>query len=191
MPPSPKFTREEIISAAFELVKKNGADSLTARSLADALGSSPRPLFTVFEGMDEIRDGVVRKAKDVYLTYVNGGLNETIAFKGVGTSYIRFASDEPQLFRLLFMSEMPDVPRIGYVLGMIDESYERILSSVADGYGLDRAAADELYRHLWIYTHGIAVLIATGVCSFTGDEVSEMLTTVFKGVLTDIGSRQK
>lgn len=186
MPPSPKFTKEEILEAAVELVKAEGAENLTARALAARLGSSARPIFTAYPNMDELRADVVRRAKGIYLEYVDRGLCATPAFRGVGMEYIRFARENIMLFKLLFMSGKPTASNIENVLEMIDDSYERILGSIVDGYGLSREVADGLYRHLWIYSHGIASLIATGVCIFTDAEAEEMLTAVFKGLLCNI-----
>ena len=55
MPPKAKFTREEVISAALEIVRANGEEALTARSLGEKLGSSARPVFTLFDSMEEIK----------------------------------------------------------------------------------------------------------------------------------------
>ena len=60
MPPKVKFSREEILSAAYELVRKNGKDALSARSLASALGVSTAPIFTAFESIDALTDAVRR-----------------------------------------------------------------------------------------------------------------------------------
>ncbi len=183
MPPKAKFTREQIVKAALDIVERDGADALTARALGQALKSSARPIFTVFDSMDEVRTAAVDAAKSVYAEYVARGLAETPAFKGVGTEYIRFAAEKPKLFRLLFMSERDGATDVNTVLGAIDDSAPAILQSVIDGYSLDRAAAERLYLHLWLYTHGIAALIATGVCEFTAGDISDMLTSVFVGML--------
>ncbi len=183
MPPKAKFTKEEIIEAALEIVRNEGFTALTARALGARLGSSARPIFTVFQGMDEIRQAVVDKAKALYREYIKRGLSDTPAFKGVGTQYILFSIHEPKLFQLLFMKEHDDVPELSAVLPMIDENYEAILSSVRDGYNLSHETAEKLYRHLWIYTHGIAALCATKMCRFTGEEISVMMTEVFISLL--------
>lgn len=183
MPPKAKFTREEVISAAFGIVGEEGLDALTARSLGEKLGSSARPLFTLFGGMDEIRAEVVAKAKELYDGYISEGLKGTPAFKGVGTAYIRFAAERPKLFNLLFMREQTGKPTKDSVLGLIDRNEEIILQSVIDSYGFAREEAKLLYLHLWIYSHGIAVLLATKVCTFTANEISEMLTEVCTGLI--------
>ena len=79
--------------------------AVTARELGRALGSSARPIFTVFESMDEVLAEVQKRTQAIYRQYVEQGLSDTPAFRGVGMSYIRFAMEEEKLFRLLFMSE--------------------------------------------------------------------------------------
>ena len=84
------------------------------------------------------------------------------------------------------MSGRTGRPDFENVLPLIDESYEQILLSITAGYGLQETAAERLYRHLWIYTHGIAALCVTQTCCFTGEEISEMLTEVFSSLLKKI-----
>lgn len=186
MPPKAKFTREEIIEAALEIVRNEGFSALTARALGAKLGSSARPIFTVFQSMEEVQQAVIDAAKALYKEYVKRGLSDTPAFKGVGTQYILFSVNEPKLFQLLFMKENTDVPELSSVLPIIDENYDEILSSVKDGYGLPIETAEKLYRHLWIYTHGIAALCATKMCRFTSEEISVMMTEVFIGLLKSL-----
>lgn len=186
MPPKAKFSREEIVEAALEIVRAEGFDALTSRTLGAKLGSSARPVFTVFQSMEEVQQAVTDAAKMLYREYVQKGLLENPAFKGVGTQYILFSINEPKLFQLLFMTENKQVPDLSNVLPLIDESYEQILLSVRNGYALDEACAERLYRHLWIYTHGIATLCATGMCRFTGEEISGMMTEVFIGLLKNM-----
>lgn len=186
MPPKAKFTKEEIIQAALEIIRSEGFAALTARALGAKLGSSARPIFTVFQSMEEVQQAVIDAAKTLYKEYVQRGLSDTPAFKGVGTQYILFSVNEPKLFQLLFMEEHTDVPELSDVLPIIDENYDKILSSVKDGYGLPREIAEKLYRHLWIYTHGIAALCATKTCRFTAEEISVMMTEVFIGLLKSL-----
>ena len=186
MPPKCKFTREEIIQAALDIAKNEGTASITARSLGAKLGSSSKPIFSVFENMEEVQAEVQKAAKALYAEYVQVGLHQELAFKGVGTQYILFAMKEPKLFQLLFMSEQSQKPSVAGILPIIDESYEQILLSVQNGYGLGKKDAENLYRHLWIYTHGIAVLCATNMCSFTAEEISRMMTEVCISLLKEI-----
>lgn len=191
MPPKAKFEREEIIAAALCLVREEGFEALTARALAARLGSSPRPIFTVFQSMEEVQEEVLAAARKCYNRYIREGLTKTEGprFKGVGEQYIRFAMEEPKLFALLFMKEQERHPGIEGVLPLIDENYEDILDSIVDSYGISDAGAQRLYQHLWIYTHGIATLLATKMCLFTPEQISGMMTEVFVGLLKEVKCR--
>ena len=178
MPPKAKFTKEEIVSAAIEILRDKGIEAITARELGVRLNSSARPIFTLYRNMDEVLSDTVRAVRDIYnREYIQKGLREALAFRGTGAAYIRFAVEEPQFFRLLFMTEHDESLRA--ILPRIDENFESIVHSVVDAYGVVRERAEWLYRHLWIYSHGIATLCATGACRFTGEEIETMLTDVF------------
>lgn len=191
MPPKAKFTREEIIEAALEITRQSGPDAVTAREIGNKLNSSARPIFTVFQNMEEVTEGVKKAAKQIYKEYIYEGLKEELAFKGVGRAYIRFAMQEEKLFQLLFMREQKEKKGIGNILDLIDDNYETILKSVMDGYGLQEQDAMKLYQNIWVFTHGIATLCATGVCLFTEEETNEMLTEVFTGLLIKIKGEKK
>ena len=58
MPPRAKYTREEITKIALVIVAESGVESLNARSLAEAMGTSTRPIFTAFRNMEELESTV-------------------------------------------------------------------------------------------------------------------------------------
>ena len=186
MPPKAKFTKAEIIGAALNIVRTDGYEALTSRALGTYLGSSARPIFTVFKNMEEVQQVMIEAAKNLYKEYVNKGLTAEHPFKGVGTQYILFSVNEPKLFQLLFMAEQKQIPDLSGVLPLIDESYGDILLSIQKDYEISELSAKKLYQHLWIYTHGIASLCATKMCRFTGEEISTMITEVCTSVLKKI-----
>lgn len=189
MPPKQKFTKEEVVTAALNLARRDGLEGVTARALGAKLGSSSKPIFTVFKSMDEVQEETIRAAKAVYTGYVQRGLSQSPAFKGVGLEYIRFAKDEPQLFRLLFMTSKDAAQHLSDVLPSIDENSIGILDAIYNLYGekhgLTKNQCYKLYQYTWIFTHGIAALFATGVCQFTETEIKGMLTDAFSGILTN------
>lgn len=105
MPPKFLFTKEEIISAAVEVVRENGADGLTARALAAKLGCSVKPIFGAFKNMEEVRTEVIKAAEKIYRDRLAKSTeNKNIPpYKATGTEYIKFAKDDRELFKLLFM----------------------------------------------------------------------------------------
>lgn len=183
MPPKAKFTKEQIIEAALEIIRQEGINRLTARELGSRLGSSARPTFTIFKNMEEVQKEAIKAARALYNQYIQKGLKSDLGFKGVGIQYIQFAREEPKLFQLLFMTENKREPKLSNVLSIIDDNYEEILLSVQKDYELDTENSWKLYRHLWLYTHGIATLCATKACLFTDKEIKEMLSETFTSIL--------
>lgn len=189
MPPNAKFKKEEIIAAALSIVRKQGFDALTARALGAKLGSSARPIFTVFQSMEEVQTEVIATAREQYNNYVKEALSQSKdvhRFKCVGEQYIKFAISEPKLFQILFMKEQEDMPNFTNILPVIESNYEEILSSIEEEYGLNRSTSQRIYQHLWVYTHGIATLCATKMCCFTKEEISSMMTEIFKSILKEM-----
>lgn len=183
MPPKSKFTKEEIIAAALEIASESGIEAVTARSVGERLGSSARPIFTVFKNMEEVIDEVKKAAKRLYNQYIQGGLKEEIRFKGVGKAYIKFAAEQSKLFQMLFMSELPVNTALN-TLPVIDDNYDDIVNSIIEQYGLDQDSALSVYSQLWIYTHGIASMLATKTLMFRPEEISERMTDIFIALLT-------
>ena len=131
---------------------------------------------------------MVESAKAIYKGYVETGLAQELPFRGVGEQYIRFAANEPKLFQLLFMSETKETTPLNCILPMLDESYYKILHSLMVSASVDQLTAEKLYRHLWVYTHGIACLCATKTCQFSEQETQRMLTEVFQSLLKNMGT---
>jgi len=191
MPPKQKFAREEVVTAALTLARREGIEAITARKLGAELGVSSRPIFTVFRNMEEVQQETAKAARDIYNAYVEQGLAETPAFKGVGMQYFRFARNEPKLFEWLFMSANDNSVTFSDVLPAIDEKSDRILDSIQTAYGFSRENAYRLYQVLWIFTHGLACLHISGISCLTEDEVSKLLTEVFTGMFIKLKSEKK
>ena len=88
------------------------------------------------------------------------------------------------------MNEANDAPSIDHILPLLDDSYERILESIMKPFSIDKQKAERLYRHLWVYTHGIACLCATKTCVFTVQETEKMMSEVFLSLLKNCEERQ-
>lgn len=188
MPPKSKYTREEIVSAALNIVAENGVSALTARSLGAALGCSASPIFTVFSGMDEVSVEVRKAALEKFGEYAEKAKSFTPIFKQVGLQMILFAIEQPKLFQLLYMSENPEARSFDEMMPSLGDTAELCVEVIQRDYALDREHAMMLFRHCWIYTYGVGVMIAAKVCSFSPKEISDMLSREFVAMLSLIKS---
>lgn len=180
MPPKMKFTREEIIAAALEIVREGGMTALTARNLASALGSSAKPVFGLFENMQQVQDEVVRAANHEYQGFLYTEMMRGIykPYKASGMAYIAFARRSPELFKLLFMRDRSAMEQTQAE----DESIEDIIALISRNTGLSREDARLFHLEMWIFVHGIATMIVTGYLDWGEDYVSRAMTDAYEGL---------
>ena len=174
MPPKVKFQKEEIIAAAVQITREKGISAVTAREVGAALGVSSRPLFTYFDTVDELKREVYRYAKKLYQDYVKEGLTAEIPFLGVGQNYIRFAKEEPELYKYLFLNP-PDGVK-GSAMEGLKLSQALVRASLMRIYHMDEDTADKYFRDLWLVAYSMTTLIVTGECPYTDAEISAMFT---------------
>ena len=183
MPPKPKFTKEEIVAAALELVSEKGIEALTARELGARLGSSARPIFTVFNSMEEVQEEVRAAALKRFESYAEKAMHYTPVFKQVGMQMILFATEEPKLYQLVYMSENAGVTDFEGIAQRLGDVAQLCVDVIQRDYGLSEKDSKALFEHVWIYTFGIGALCATGMCRFSQEEIIQMLGQDFMGML--------
>lgn len=181
MPPKPKFTKEQIVSAALDIVRDGSVEAVTAQEMGKRLGTSTRPMFTYFGTVEELRQAATDAAWRLYDERVQKGLSFTPAFKGFAMAYIHFAIEEPSLFRLLFMrkSEATSIAEFLDREGHLGE----VLDAVTDTFNICHEQAIWLYENMWTYAHGIAAMCASEAVGFSDEEIAQKLGTICRGLL--------
>ncbi len=184
MAPKVKVTKEDIVNVAVEIVRKNGAEGINARTVASMLNCSTQPVFSNFASMDELRYAVLEKANELCQAYTQKEVEsgEYPVYKASGMAYIRFAKEEKELFKFLYMRD-----RSGELIpeGMsIDKEMEDI---VQNNTGLDEKEARLFHLEMWAYVHGIATMFATGFVNLEWELVSKMLTDSYLGLKKQYG----
>ncbi len=185
MPPKAKFTREEIIQIALELVSEKGIEALNARNLGAALGTSTRPVFTAFRNMKELIDEVKEAATRRFDEYAGSvPCPESPGYKNVGMQMILFAAEQPKLFQLLYMTENEQSVSFDKLYLRLGNTGRKCIEYIIRDYGLTSDEAMLLFRNMWICVFGIGVLIASKVCRYDEAEVSDMLSLQFRSLMT-------
>lgn len=176
MPPSVKFTKEEIVNAALQVVREKGTVALTTRQIAAVLGVSTRPIFTYFQNMQQVQEAVRQAAQTLYHSYIKKGLEQVHPFIGLGEQYIRFATQEPELYRLLFLPLAPGSEN--KAMEEMERTQNLVLEFLQQIYQLDEAAAKRFFRDVWLVAHSLAALIVTNCCPYSPEEIRQILTSV-------------
>lgn len=178
MPPKVKITKESIIQTALSLVRSEGADAINARAIASALGCSTQPIFSNFSSMEELFSQTVRAAYEVYGRFISAEVEsgKYPEYKAFGMAYLRFASEEKELFKLLFMrnrrgegfTATPD----------FDASVEVIMKA----NGIPRERAELMHLEMWTCVHGIGTMLATSFLVLEWGLIEDMLTDLYQGL---------
>ena len=183
MPPGIKVTKEQMIEAAYQMTRKNGFESVTARRLAKELGCSTQPIFRVYPGMDALKEEVREKASAEFNEKLTAGLlkdSQMMAtLQNVGMTYLEFAVQEKNLFRMLFLEESPEGGRFEDML------YGRDLKSILlkkEGKPgapvLSLVERQYLFMQMWIFAHGMASMAVTGDLSLDEKDIRDLLNNM-------------
>jgi len=179
MPPKFKFTRDEITNAALNVTRKNGISGLTARALAAELGCSVKPIFGLFKNMEEVGQEVFIASDLLYQNYLREDMakGKYSPYKASGMAYIRFAKEERELFKLLFMRDRSREK--------IEENKEEIrplTQLIQQNIGISEDEAYLFHLEMWLYVHGIATMIATSYLDWDDEFISRVLTDAYMGL---------
>lgn len=179
MPPKVKVTREDIVDAAIAIVRQNGPAAINARTVAKALSCSTQPVFSNFATMEELRQAVWNRAEQICAEYLRREeeSGKYPVYKANGMAYIRFAKEERELFKLLYMCD-----RQGGSVPVESELNDKMEGIVHENTGLDGVNMKLFHLEMWAYVHGIATMFATGFMDLPWELVSQMLTDFYQGL---------
>lgn len=170
MPAKKQVPKDLILQTALQLLMEHGFEAVNVKSLAAALHCSTQPIYLSFENMDALRRALVPAAADKFLALMQQACGDTpVRLYGIG--YIRFAQQQPELFRFLFMRPQAFAEVRQVLQPIIDRSIDELMAQ----YHLPRSTADELHDQLWMHTHGIAAMTATHYCDWDLDKAERML----------------
>lgn len=184
MPPKVKITKEEIIHAAVDITRKFGVQAVNARTVAAVLNCSTQPIFSNFETMEALHSTVVEKASAICREYLQQEVESGIypVYKATGMAYIRFAKEEKELFKLLYMYDRATDPVADDM-----ELLTNMETVVHKNTGLDAENAKLFHLEMWVFVHGIATMFATGYLDMEWELVSKMMTDAYRGLRKQYG----
>lgn len=180
-----QISREKILNSAFELVRKEGVEALSVRSIAHACDCSTQPIYHSFNGIEEIKDEVYKMSLNYFYEY----LLKIVAskkypeYKAMGMAYVKFAHDETELFKYTFMTK----PRVK--TNSVDESFKVSIEVIKKTLKISEEAARKLHTEMWIFGHGIATMYITNYINFDLETVSDLYKDVYRGLINNLGEK--
>lgn len=189
--------RARILDAARRIIARDGLGALTMRKIAEAIEYSPATIYLHFQSREEIAAELVREGFDALLAALAPAIGEPdplVRIRAFGERYLRFARNEPETYKLIFME---------------DERFAELIAAVTadsreeDAFALLVATVGELIERgifrpldprgvatlLWAGLHGIAALaLACPAFAFpNGVETpgAQMIDTLVRGFSTE------
>lgn len=178
MPTASLVDKKIIINTAILMVKKYGWDSINARSLAKELGMSTKPLYRIYEGMDEIKKDLYDAIYKIYDEFITKRIDNKNALVTLCVAYVEFARENKNLFSCLFLANNLNWKSIDDVLN--EKWNQSTIINLVNKHNYTFNDAKNLFLHIWIYANGLATLIATNDISIDSKEIIKKLIKIYK-----------
>ena len=189
MPRKPTTTKEAMIEGAFQMIREKGHAFLTARNLAAFLGCSTQPIMYHFPTMEQLKRVVYSQADRFHTDYLMRSSGKNDPLLEIGLNYIRFAIEEPHLFRFLFQS---GYAKENNLLEMISsEELAPVLSAMQEGIGLDMEKTREVFLTVALFAHGYASIIANNALEYDERIVASHLERAFIGAVLAVSQEDE
>ncbi len=157
MPPTVRFTRDAVLHAACQLMRREGMEALNARAIAKELGGSTQPIFRLFTNMEDLHRELILYVARQFQAHAEADMAQSDSpYIQLCTTYLLYGRDEPELFKLLFMRD-----RVSEGQYSGQTNFDLVFNIIKKETPLDDETALRFFERTWLFIHGLAVCIAT------------------------------
>lgn len=177
-----KITKDMILEVAFDIAREKGLEEVSNRSIAKRLECSIRPIYYQFNNSDELKKELYNKIEKYFYKYIMDNMIDNIPYyRQVGINYIKFAREEKNFFKILFMSKSDYLPE-GFV-SKSEDDFKEISKLIKMSTKLNDDDIKSFHIKMWMFTHGIATLLATDTVLLTEEQISNLLSSQFQALM--------
>ena len=177
-----RITKDMILEAAFDIAREKGLKEVSNRSIAKRLECSIRPIYYQFNNSDELKKELYNKIEKYFYKHIMDNMIDNIPYyRQVGINYIKFAREEKNFFKILFMSKS-DYPPEGFV-SKSEDDFKEISKLIKMSTKLNDVDIKSFHIKMWMFTHGIATLLATDTILLTEEQISNLLSSQFQALM--------
>lgn len=176
-----ELDKKNVVKVAVKMINSKGWNSLNARSLAKELGISTKPLYRIYDNMDQIKKDILSEIQHQYDEYITSKIDNKNALLTLCIAYVDFANDYKNLFISLFLSNNLKWKKIEDVF---DEKWNQsTIINLVNKHGLSFDDARELFLNMWLYANGFATLIATNQIKLDEDAIMHKMVKIYKNLI--------
>lgn len=189
MPAVRKVSKEQIIDAAVDVLRDDGFSAINARSVAKKLGCSTQPIYFSFRNMEELKAALTERAIQMHTQRVRDSMRihegSDSRYSSYGMGFVKFAAEEKQLFRWLYLE--------GEQLGPYqnDVLTSEVISVITEEFGYEEDVARRFHQDMVYFTYGLASLANTDHLHLTEAELREAFRREFRALIAIYGKPAK
>lgn len=176
------ITKEMILASAFDIVREKGLEGISNRELAKKLNCSIRPIYYQFQNVEELYNELYIEIEKYFYKFLMDNMNDDMPkYKQVGINYIKFAKEEKEFFKILFMSEVD--------LGLNDfiakdmEDFKELSKLIKISTNLNDEDIESFHIKMWIFSHGLATLVASSTLNISDKQLKQLLSLEFQALM--------
>ncbi len=178
MPKICALTKEDIIKKSVELVSNFGWNSLNARDLASSLNISTKPLYRIYQNMEEIKCDTYKEIYKQYDEFITSRVDNKKALITLCVAYVEFSKYYKNLFISLFLSNNLNWQSIDDVLN--EKWNQGAIINLINRCNYTFETAKEVFMHVWLYANGLATLISTNNIDISDEDIKNRITKIYE-----------
>lgn len=182
MPTTIRITKEMILNAAFDITRNEGIEKLSNREIAQKMNCSIRPIYYQFKNSEELYKELYNKINSYFYDFIMKNIADDIPhYKQIGINYIKFAQEETNLFKVLFMSPSRNLPNT--FVETDKTGFAGVVAAIKLSTHLSDKAIKSFHTKMWIFVHGIATLTVSRSFKFTDEQIKDLLSQEFQALM--------
>lgn len=189
MPAVKKVSKDDIIDAAIDVLRDDGFSAINARSVAKKLGCSTQPIYFSFKNMEELKSALTERAIELHTQHVRDSLKAHAGndsrYSSYGMGFVKFAAEEKQLFRWLYLEGKQLGPYQNDVL------LPEVIAVIMDEFSYSEDTARRFHQDMIYFSYGLAILANTDHLHLTETELREAFRREFRALVSIYGKPTK
>ena len=182
MPTTIRITKEMILNAAFDITRNEGIEKLSNREIAKKMNCSIRPIYYQFKNSEELYKALYNKINSYFYDFIMKNIVDDIPhYKQIGINYIKFAQEETNLFKVLFMSPSRNLPNT--FVETDKTGFAGVVAAIKLSTHLSDKGIKSFHTKMWIFVHGIATLTVSKSVKFTEEQIRDLLSQEFQALM--------
>lgn len=171
-----------ILNAAFDITRNEGIEKLSNREIAKKMNCSIRPIYYQFKNSEELYKALYNKINSYFYDFIMKNIADDIPhYKQIGINYIKFAQEETNLFKVLFMSPSRNLPNT--FVETDKTGFAGVVAAIKLSTHLSDKAIKSFHTKMWIFVHGIATLTVSRSFKFTDEQIKDLLSQEFQALM--------